>query len=214
MRRMLGSRRPITLNSLELDYVGIKVPMFSFSRLVGADPLLGVEMASTGEVGCLGNDVHEALLLGLVSTGFRVPSKAILLSLGPVSGKFAFSEEARAIHDELKLEIFATAGTATMLKEIDVPCTVVGKGLDENLSAANLIESGLVDLVINVPREYDSQGRPDGFLIRRAAIDAGVPLITDLQLARAAIEAIRRGRIGQLEPRAWSDLVHRQGEDS
>ncbi|MGH8309616.1 MAG: carbamoyl-phosphate synthase large subunit, partial [Steroidobacteraceae bacterium] len=101
-RRMLGFRQPLNVNSLELDHVGVKVPMFSFSRLVGADPMLGVEMASTGEVGCLGANMHEALLLGLLSTGFRWPRNGVLLSLGPPSEKFAFTDEVLVIRDELK----------------------------------------------------------------------------------------------------------------
>jgi carbamoyl-phosphate synthase large subunit len=207
MRRMLGVEGPMKVNSLELDYVGVKVPMFSFSRLVGADPLLGVEMASTGEVGCLGSDFNEALLLGLLSTGFRPPRSGVLLSLGPKTEKFTFADEAHVIAEELRLPIFATAGTAEMLREIGVECAVVEKGPGEGLSAIRLIETGQVDLVINIPREYDSAGRPDGYLIRRAAIDFNVPLFTDLQLSRALVEALRRKRVDQLRPRALSDFL-------
>ncbi len=206
-RRMLGCAQAIKINSLELDHVGVKVPMFSFSRLLGADPLLGVEMASTGEVGCLAKTVHEALLLGLMSTGFRPPRAGVLLSLGPTSEKFSFTDEALVLRDELKLPIFATAGTAGMLEEIGVPCTVVGKGPGEETTAIDLIGSGQVDLVINVPRTYDSAGRPDGYLIRRAAIDAGVPLITDLQLARAVVEALRCTPMDSLAPRSWAEII-------
>jgi carbamoyl-phosphate synthase large subunit len=123
-----------------------------------------------------------------------------------MSEKFAFSDEVRIIRDELQLPIFATVGTADMLKEIDVACTVVGKGIGDGATAVELIESGEVDLVINVPREYDSIGRPDGYLIRRAAIDAGVPLLTDLQLARAVIAALRHTSLETLAPRSWSDF--------
>ncbi len=209
MRRMLGSRQPCRLNSLELDYVGVKVPMFSFARLVGADPLLGVEMASTGEVGCIGANAHEALLLGLLATGFRVPRAGVLLSLGPISEKYAFSDEARVIRESLGLPIYATQGTATMLSEVGIPCSVVGKGPEDEASIIRLIEEREVDLVINIPREYDQQGRPDGYFIRRVAIDAGIPLLTDLQLARAVIEALRCTPVDTLEPRPWSELVNR-----
>ena len=206
-RRMLGHAEPVSINCLELDHVGVKVPMFSFSRLLGADPLLGVEMMSTGEVGCMAPTVHEALLLGMMSTGFRPPKAGVLLSLGPKSEKFAFSDEALVIRDDLKLPLFATPGTAEMLREIDVACTVVGKGAADGSTAIELIESGKVDLVINIPRDYDAAGRPDGYLIRRAAIDAGVPLITDPQLARAVVEALRRTPLDSLTPRAWSDFA-------
>ncbi len=191
MRRMLGVSEPIHANGLDIDYVGVKVPMFSFSRLVGVDPLLGVEMASTGEVGCLSSDLHGALLHGLLATGFRFPRRGVLLSLGPRAEKYYFADEARTIVEHLRLPIFATQGTAEMLAEMEIPCTAVAKHEGVDSSAMQLIEEGMIDLVINVPREYDQFGRPDGYLIRRAAVDAGIPLITDLQLARAVVEALR-----------------------
>ena len=210
MRRMLGAAGPVKNDSLNLDHVGVKVPMFSFSRLVGADPMLGVEMMSTGEVGCFGDDLHEALLHGLLATGFRFPTRGVLLSLGPVADKYWFADEARVIAEELRLPIYATRGTAEMLREIGIDCTAVEKQAGEQLNAIDLIDRGDVDLVINVPREYDAFGRPDGVLIRRAAVDAGVPLITDLQLARAVIEALRRRKPGDLQVLAWEDYVSRE----
>jgi carbamoyl-phosphate synthase large subunit len=207
MRRMLGASQAVVNNSLDLDHVGVKAPMFSFSRLVGADPMRGVEMASTGEVGCIGEDLHEALLHGLLATGMRFPEKGVLLSLGPVTEKFWFAEEARVIAEELKLPIFATEGTAEILEGIGIPCTSVKKSSgEEGISGLDLIDNGQVDLVINVPREYDQAGRPDGFLIRRRACDAGVPLITDLQLARAVIEALRWKTPQTLNIKAWNDF--------
>jgi carbamoyl-phosphate synthase large subunit len=210
MRRMLGVAGPVKNDSLNLDHVGVKVPMFSFSRLVGADPMLGVEMMSTGEVGCFGGDLPEALLHGLLATGFRFPKRGVLLSLGPVADKYWFSDEARAIAEELRLPIYATRGTAEMLGEIGIACTAVEKQAGEQPSAVDLIDRGEVDLVINVPREYDAFGRPDGVLIRRAAVEAGVPLITDLQLARAVIEALRRKKPADLQVLAWQDYVGRE----
>jgi carbamoyl-phosphate synthase large subunit len=206
MRRMLNVGTPLTVNPLELNYVGVKAPMFSFGRLVGADPMLGVEMMSTGEVGCIGDTVYDALLLAMMSTGFRVPKKGILLSLGPKVEKFSFADEALVIRDELKLPIHATAGTAEMLADLGVPCHVVGKAENDPESAVRLIEDGLVDLVINIPRTYDAQGRPDGYQIRRAAIDAGVPLVTDPQLARTVVEMLHRGK-GLPSVRALGDCV-------
>lgn len=128
---MLGVRGPVKNDRLGLDYVGVKVPMFSFSRLVGADPMLGVEMMAQGEVGCFGDDLHEAFLHGLLATGFRFPSRGILLSLGPVADKYWFADEARVIVEELKLAICATPGTAEMLFEINVPCTTLEKRPNE-----------------------------------------------------------------------------------
>lgn len=210
MRRMLGVQRPVQNRGLDLDYVAVKAPMFSFSRLAGADPLLGVEMASTGEVGCFGDDLHEALLHSLLSTGFRFPKKGVLLSLGPVEEKYWFALEARTIHEELKLPIFATPGTAEALKELGIPCTALAKVEGEGTSAMDVIDAGRVDLVINVPREYDELGRPDGYLIRRRAVDAGVPLITDNHLARAVIEAMRWKRNSEsLRILAWDNYLAR-----
>ena len=213
MRRMLGVARPVVNHTLDLDYVGIKAPMFSFSRLVGADPLLGVEMSSTGEVGCFGDDRNEALLHAMLATGFQFPKKGVLLSLGPVTDKFRFAEQAQIIADELGLKIYATAGTAEALHDVGIACEPVGKlPGDEGGTGMDLIESGAVDLVINVPREYDAQGRPDGYLIRRRAVDAGVPLITDIKLASAVIEALRAHRDGAhtLPTLAWDDYLARK----
>lgn len=209
MRRMLGVAGPVRNDSLNLEHVGVKVPMFSFSRLVGADPMLGVEMMSTGEVGCFGSDLHEALLHGLLATGFRFPRRGVLLSLGPIADKYWFVDEARVIAEELLLPIFATRGTAEMLGEVGIACTVVEKQAGQEPNAIELITRGDVDLVINVPREYDALGRPDGALIRRAAVDAGVPLVTDLQLARAVVEALRRIKPSDLQVLAWEDYVTR-----
>ncbi len=131
----------------------------------------------------------------------------MLLSLGPWEDKFWFADEARVIADELRLPIFATEGTAQMLREIGIGCTIVGKGDREPGGAGQLISEGRVDLVINVPRDYDQYGRPDGYLIRRRAIDVGVPLITDRQLARAVVEALRWRRFETLDLIAWNDRL-------
>ena len=207
MRRMLGVRRDIVNQSLDLDYVGVKAPMFSFSRVAGADPMLGVEMMSTGEVGCLGRDLHEALQHALLATGMRFPRKGVLLSLGPVVDKYWFADEARIIVDELRLPIYATRGTAEILAGLGLACTAVEKSSGPGTSALDIIERGLVDFVINIPREYDQYGRPDGYLIRRKAVDLGVSLVTDLQLARAIVEALRWRKPSSLEVRALDDYV-------
>jgi carbamoyl-phosphate synthase large subunit len=209
MRRMLGVSRPVENRSLDLDYVAVKAPMFSFSRLVGADPMLGVEMASTGEVGCFGDDLHEALLHALLATGFRFPKKGVLLSLGPVEDKYWFADEARMIAERLGLPIYATPGTAEALRAVGIECASLAKRPDEGETAMQAIDEGKVDLVINIPREYDQLGRPDGYYIRRRAVDAGVPLITDLQLARLVIEALTRKRLEDLRTVAYDASVAR-----
>jgi carbamoyl-phosphate synthase large subunit len=132
----------------------------------------------------------------------------VLLSLGPVEDKYWFADEARMIVEDLRLPIYATHGTAEMLWAIDIPCTSVAKKAGNSLSALDIIDDGRVDLVINVPREYDEYGRPDGYLIRRCAVDAGVPLITDLQLARAIIEALCWKKERELGMTAWDEYVN------
>jgi carbamoyl-phosphate synthase large subunit len=210
MRRMLGVRKPVENRALDLDYVAVKVPQFSFPRLVGADPILGVEMASTGEVGCFGDDGDEALLQGLAAIGFKPPEKGVLLSLGPPSEKYSFLEEARALSEELGLALFATAGTAEALEAQGIRCTALAKGLGDGRSGMDVIDEGLVDLVVNVPRSYDELGRPDGYLIRRRAVDAEVPLVTDLMLATALVNALRHraGRTPTIRP--WDEYLSRQ----
>ena len=206
MRRMLDQRQPVENRGLELDYVAVKAPQFSFSRLVGADPMLGVEMSSTGEVGCFGDDLHEALLHAMMATGFRIPRKGVLLSLGPLLDKYWFADEARVIAEELGLPIYATPGTAEALQAVEIACTSLAKKDDGSDTAMDAIDEGKVDLVINIPVEYDELGRPDGYLIRRRAVDAGMPLITDLQLARALIEALRsRGSVSDLTTLAYDE---------
>ena len=210
MRRMLGAPGKKYVNALDLDYVGVKAPMFSFSRLTGADPLLGVEMASTGEVGCIGRDLNEALLHALLATGFQFPKNGVLLSLGRWEDKFWFAEEARTIASELGLKIYATEGTSQMLDSLGITSTSVGKGEDEQDTIYKLLSSNAIDLVINVPRDYDNLGRPDGYFIRRTAIDCGVPLITDRHLAGAVVEALRSKKPNSLQIIALGD--HERGQ--
>lgn len=171
--------------------------------------MLGVEMTSTGEVGCLGADLDEALLHGLLATGFRFPTAGVLVSLGPIADKYSFVEEARLIVDEIGLPVYATMGTAERLMEVGVDCIPVEKGSGNGTSALDVIDDGRVDLVINIPREYDEKGRPDGYQIRRRAVDAGIPLITDLKLAGAVVEALRSKRPHELGIVAWGDYMQR-----
>jgi carbamoyl-phosphate synthase large subunit len=133
----------------------------------------------------------------------------VLLSLGPLQDKYWFAEEARAIAEELKLPIFATPGTAEALQSLGIRATALSKQAGPDTAVA-AIDAGLVDLVINIPVEYDELGRPDGYLIRRRAVDAGIPLITDLQLARAVVEALRRKGMNDLDVLAYDEITSRQ----
>jgi carbamoyl-phosphate synthase large subunit len=202
-----GQRDP-----LDLPYVAVKSPMFSFRRLVGADPVLGVEMGSTGEAGCFGPSLEDALAKALLSTGFRFPTRGVLLSLGPVGDKYRFTDEARVLL-EMGLRLYATQGTAEILQAEGIPCETVDKGEEgSGSSAIALLRSGEVDLCVNIPRTYDAEGRPDGFRLRRAAIDHEVPLITDLRLARAVVRVLRHGCLSRLDRRSWQEYLTGAGQ--
>ena len=212
-RLMLGAPRRAgrTPNPAELEYVAVKAPQFSFRRLGGADPILGIEMASTGEVACFGADDDEALLLAMLATGFRVPRRGVLLSLGPVGDKYRFTDEARVLSG-LGLTLFATAGTADILAAEGLACEALDKDVatGERRDAVEALRAGLIDLVINIPREYDARGRPDGYRIRRAAVDLEIPLLTDLWLARRVVHAIAHKRRDALPVQPWHHYVPRR----
>jgi len=195
---------------LDLDFVGVKAPMFSFRRIAGADPTLRVEMASTGEVGCFGANAHEALMKAMLSVGFRYPKKAALLSLGPVRSKYKLTRDVEMLR-AYGLRLYATAGTADMLKEQGVDTIRVSKGTGtaDGPSALALMHAGEIDFVINIAREYDAHGAPDGALIRRLAVDLEIPLVTDLTLARALVEAIVAQPESSLEALPWSAYAPR-----
>ena len=209
----------------DLEHVGVKVPQFSFSRLGGADPMLGVEMASTGEVGCVSESFHEALLHGMFATGFRRPEKGVLLSLGPQRCKEGFVDTARTMVEYLGLTIYATKGTSDALRKHDIETIEVARIHSESRplgqgfgagglpSALDLIDQGKVDLVVNVPVAFDPEGRPDGYLVRRRAVDRGVPLLTDPRLAQHVVEALATHPKGTLRAVAWNDFLRSQPND-
>jgi len=206
-RRILGVKQPVVNRALDLDYVGVKAAQFSFARIKGADPTLGVEMASTGEVGCFGINFHAALLKALISTGFRIPQKGVLLSLGPVKDKYRFFQHAKVLID-MGLKLYATGGTADVLNNEGIEVKAVGKkSKPMKLMAQDVLDSGDVDLVINIPIEYDELGRPDGYFIRRHAADMGIPLVTNLQLAMSLVEAMERYRENDLEISHWGEYL-------
>ena len=192
----------------ELDYVGVKAPQFSFTRLDGADPVLGVEMASTGEVGCIGDDFEEAFLKAMLSVGYHLPVNTILLSTGPVESKAAFLHCATALR-AMDIELYATQGTAEFLHESGIPSTILHWPLEK--AAPNAIEylsQGKIDLVINIPKNYQEQELTNDYLIRRKAVDMAVPLITNIQLAQRWVEAIARKQRADLQIKSWSEYEH------
>ncbi len=208
-RAILGLPVQTPAKSLfEQDYVGVKVPQFSFARLEGADPMLGVEMASTGEVACLGTEVTDAYLKAWLSAGNRVPRKGVLLSTGPVESKAGFLASARLLHDR-GLPLYGTGGTAAFLRRHGVPCEDVAWPLDAGgeTGALELIASGAVDLVINIPKNLADDELDNGYLIRRAAVDHGLPLATNLQVANLLVAAVDRLERDGLECEPWGSYT-------
>ncbi|TFH00858.1 MAG: carbamoyl-phosphate synthase (glutamine-hydrolyzing) large subunit, partial [Calditrichales bacterium] len=178
------------LSSFDLDYVGVKSPQFSFTRLKGSDPVLGVEMASTGEVGCIGEDFEEAFLKSLLSIGFILPEKNILLSTGNLENKLDFLQESRALA-ERGYKFYATAGTAKFMSENNVKAELLYWPLEKKEpNVISYIANGKIDLVINIPKNAETTELTNGYLIRRAAVDNNVPLLTNSQLAKRFVKAL------------------------
>ncbi len=200
VKAMLGMKlSKVEKSPYSLDYVGVKAPHFSFTRLQGADPTVGVEMASTGEVGCLGDDFDEAFLKALISVGFKFPLKCVLLSTGPLADKISFVGSARLLQ-EMGVSFFATRGTAAFLEEYDVKTTMVywpSEKLYPN--AGELIEQRKFDLVINIPKNYQETELTNDYFIRRKAVDFGIPLLTNIQLAKRLAEALSRKSLNDLK---------------
>ncbi|PIP12929.1 MAG: carbamoyl phosphate synthase large subunit [bacterium (Candidatus Stahlbacteria) CG08_land_8_20_14_0_20_40_26] len=203
---IMGKRVPrIDRSSFDLDYVGVKAPMFSFNRLKGSDPVLGVEMASTGEVACLGDDFNEAFLKSLISVGFKLPRKTILLSTGPIDSKTEFLKSTRIL-DELGFKFYATKGTADFIKANDIKAKVLYWPLEnKEPNTLSYIASGKIDLVINIPKNIEKEELDNDYLIRRKAVDFNVPLITNLQLAKRFVEAIYKTSLKDLKVKSWDE---------
>ena len=205
---IMGKRVPkIDKSSFDLDYVGVKAPQFSFTRLKGSDPILGVEMASTGEVACIGDDFNEAFLKSLISVGFVMPKKNILLSTGPIDSKSEFLGSTKMLH-ELGFKFYATKGTADFMKVNDVKADVLHWPLDnKEPNTLSYIADGKIDLVINIPKNIEKEELDNDYLIRRRAVDFGVPLITNLQLAKRFVEAVNRVPAENLKVKSWDEYI-------
>ncbi|MFO0780784.1 MAG: carbamoyl-phosphate synthase (glutamine-hydrolyzing) large subunit [Candidatus Gracilibacteria bacterium] len=192
-------------NTLDLDHVGVKASQFSFSRLKGADPVLGVEMASTGEVACFGDDMYEALLKSMISTGFKIPKKKILLSIGRIEDKAAFLKSAQKLV-AMGYELYATENTSRFLTENEIKNVFLYKiRSDMKPNLLDVLGEKIIDLVINIPKNYSREEVTDGYLIRRKAIDFNIPLLTNLQLAQHVVEALERYSMDDLKIKEWSE---------
>ena len=192
-------------SEFDIDRIGVKASQFSFARLQNADPVLGVDMSSTGEVGCLGDDLNEALLNALIATGYRLPKKNILISSGAVKGKVDLLEPARELVKN-GYRIFATAGTAKFFQENGVEATAVAwpdEGGENNVM--NMIQDHQLDLIINVPKNHSNRELTNGYRIRRGAIDHNIPLMTNVRLAKAFIEAFCALKMEDIKIKSWQE---------
>jgi carbamoyl-phosphate synthase large subunit len=173
----------------EIEHIGIKASQFSFSRLSKADPVLGVDMASTGEVGCIGDDYYEAVLKAMLSVGYRIPKQGVLISGGDIRSKVELLHSARAIKDR-GLPIYATKGTAKFLSEHGLEVEVLHwPDSNENPNVLDYLKKGKIDLVINIPKNLTENELFNDYEIRRNAIDLNIPLLTNARLASAFVMA-------------------------
>ena len=193
-------------NEFDLDYVGIKASQFSFNRLQKADPVLGVDMASTGEVGCIGDDVSEAILKSMLAVGQRIPEKNILLSTGMAKQKVAMLDAAKLLAEK-GYNLYATGGTHRFLQENGVPSTLVYWPSEEGKEpqALTMLHEKKIDMVVNIPRDLSAGELDNGYKIRRASIDFNIPLITNPRLASAFIEAFCTLKVDDIQIKSWQE---------
>lgn len=190
----------------DLDYVGIKASQFSFNRLQKADPVLGVDMASTGEVGCLGDDTNTALLKSMLSVGHRIPKKNILLSTGGAKQKADMLDAARQLVNN-GYKLYATVGSSKYLTENGIENTLVywPSDKDKKPQALDMLHNHEIDMVVNIPKDLTVSELSNGYKIRRAAIDLNVPLITNGRLASAFINAFCRVKLDDIDIKSWEE---------
>jgi len=198
----------VRYQTVDLDHVGVKAAQFSFSRLKGADPRLGVEMASTGEVACFGDNAEQALLTALLAVGFKVPKKNVLVTIGRLEDKVELLSAIQSLQQK-GFAFFATKNTHDFLESRGVPSALLHKVSEpRSPNIQEYLENKRVDLVINIPTHTTSDTeQTDGYFIRRLATDHGIPLITNVQLAKRVIEALNQENIDQLPLLRWPDLL-------
>jgi carbamoyl-phosphate synthase large subunit len=202
--------QPVKINEnslFDMNYVGVKAPQFSFTRLEGADPTLGVEMASTGEVGCLGSDFDEAFLKALISVGFKFPIRSVLLSSGSIESKAELLESVRMMMN-MGIKFYATRGTAKFLQNNGIPAQILYWPLERrNPNTLDYIKNGKIDLVINIPKNYQETELTNDYMIRRTAVDFNVALITNRQFAMRFAEVTSRISLNDLKVRSWAEYM-------
>ena len=206
-RVMLGIDVPKPDKSLfELDYVGVKAPQFSFARLLNADPVQGVDMSSTGEVGCIGENFYEAMMKAMLSVGYTIPKKNILISSGPSRSKIELLQSARLLQ-ERGYQLFATEGTHRFLTENNIENKLLHWPDEEDRHPNTLeyLKSKRIDLVINIPKNFTKRELRNGYQIRRSAIDFNIPLITNARVASAFVYAICKYQPENLAIKSWGE---------
>jgi carbamoyl-phosphate synthase large subunit len=205
---MLGIPVEVPEKSLfDVDYVGIKASQFSFNRLQKADPVLGVDMASTGEVGCLGDDSRYAILESMLSVGHRIPAKNILLSTGSAKQKADMLDAAKLL-SEKGYTLYATGGTSKYLTENGVQNTRVYWPSEEGQhpQALEMLHNKEIDMVVNIPKDLTQHELSNGYKIRRAAVDLNIPLITNARLADAFINAFCTLDVNDIPIKSWDEF--------
>ncbi len=205
-RVMLGKKvKKPSSNIFDLDYIGVKAPQFSFSRLTKADPVLGVDMSSTGEVGCIGDDFYEAILKAMLSVGYRIPEKNILLSTGPTRSKVELLNSCKLLADK-GYNLFATRGTAQFLEMNGLECNMLAWP-DEDIkpNTMDYLSKGFIDLVINIPKDLSSTELSNDYSIRRGAVDFNIPLITNARLASAFLTGVCKLDYKDIKVKSWDE---------
>ena len=205
---MLGEKVEKPNKSIfDVEHIGVKASQFSFSRLTKADPVLGVDMASTGEVGCIGDDYYEAILKAMMSVGYQIPSKGVLLSTGDIKSKVELINSCRLMK-ERGLQLYATAGTATFLESHGIECsTVHWPDEDKKPNSIDLMKKGNIDFVVNIPKNLDSNELNNDYSIRRTAIDLNIPIITNARLASAYITAFCTVERDEIQIKSWNEYI-------
>jgi len=203
---IMGENMPkMNISPFDLDYVGVKAPQFSFTRLKGSDPVLGVEMVSTGEVACLGDDFNEAFLKSLISVGFKIPEKTVLLSTGPIDSKAEFLESSKIL-EKMGFKFYATKGTADFMRANNIKVKVLYWPLEnKEPNVLTYIVNKKIDLVINIPKNAQKEELDNDYLIRRKAVDFNVPLITNIKLAKRLVEALNNIELKDLKVKSWDE---------
>ena len=203
---MLGEKvTKIDKSSFDLDYVGVKASQFSFTRLRGSDPVTGVEMSSTGEVACLGDDFNEAFLKSLLSTGHKIPQKGVMLSTGTLKQKAEILDEINTLKN-MGLKFYGTKGTADFYKDNGIDVEELHRPFDNmEPSILTYLGDGKIDLVINIPKTTEKVELDSDYIVRRKAIDLNIPLITNTQFAKRFIKSIKRYTPSDLEVKSWDE---------